>query len=308
MKRILAIILTSTYFLSAALHAQASDTGSIAQDIHNQLAYSNSATVYVDDIELDEVIARATAIDDKNNPYDADMLLYRAPHFTYTLYNTGKLELKLEGAFSIEESEKLLDKMEQEIRANLDTDNQKEELKAIIKYITDTYEYDSETFNIRKDNKDVQYINYVEAYNGNRRIACGQYAALTYLLCNRFGIDCKVVHGNNHLYNIIRLDGQNSYTAYDLTKVEHFLPAKVDFIDLITFGYTNIGTSKLDKIENEINKITLDGINYHYSFTAESIIFAILVLGVIALYIRRDSYKRPKKRHSKARKVATRRK
>lgn len=305
MKRTLTLLLTTIYFLTVPMQAKAADNGAVAQDIHGQLAYSNEATVYVDsNTDSAEIISQAVAIDEEHTPYDAEMLIYRAPHFTYTKYNTGKLELRLEGAYDIKDAENLLDIMEVEIRSNRASDSQKDTLNAIIRYINDTYEYDNETYEAKKTDKNILYTNFVDAYYGDRKIVCGQYSTLTVLLCDRFDIDCKIIPGYKHLYNLIKLDGETSYTVYDLTKAEYHLPAKVDFVDLLTLNYFNLPSK--NKVVSIVNKDIRDRYTYHYSFTAESIVVLSIIVIIIGIAIKRNTYKRPVK-HSKRNNVAKRR-
>lgn len=256
-----------------------------AEELHTQLENGEStASVYLDDLdEANGVISELVKIDTES-PYDAEMIVSRGTSITIRKYNTGKLELEQINPISIAEANSLLDTMESEIRENLsETPTEKEELSQIIKYIGKTYKYD---FLARTDagtNK-----NFVDAYNSDRKIICTQYSALTYLLCNRFGIDCKIVSGNDHRFNAIRLNGEDTYTAYDLTKTTFFLPAKVGFVDQITGNYNlEFESSRLSKA---IGKALNERIDYHFSLTAEDIVIATLliaILGTVIVKVRR---------------------
>jgi hypothetical protein len=140
-------------------------------------------------------------------------------------------------------------------------------------------------------------MNFVDAYDSSRKIVCSQYASLTYLLCDRFDIDCKIISGNNHIYNAIRLDTEDTYSVYDLTKTSLFMPAKVGFIDMLSLNYT----PALEK--DELSKALNNGLNsrivYHFNFTVEEVVIIALVIAIIVC----ASYKPYKKRSAKRRNI-----
>ena len=273
----LIVLILTTMLVTSFTTIKASEA---ADSIHSQLeSGQDSAVAYLDNMdEAHSVIAEAIKID-TDSPYDADMMIGRGTSLKLRKYNNGKLEVVLVNPFDINESEKLLDTMEAEIRANLNEDaTDKETLNQIIKYIGKTYTYDMFARTDWGDNK-----NFVDAYNSDKKIICNQYSALTYLLCDRFGIDCKIVSGNDHRYNAIRLTGEDTYTAYDLTKTTFFLPAKVGYIDLLSTNYSL--ALEDNELSKAIGKALNERIDFHYSITAEEIVIAgivIIVIGKVA--------------------------
>lgn len=271
-KKTLTLFLAIGSVLLTSITVHAKD---YAQDLYNQFTVNrqSTASIYVEEADNYKIIDQLINIDDKNNPYDGAMIFCQGTAFSIKTYSNGREDFEIVNPFNTYEADELLDKMESEIASELDNDaDQKETLSQIIKYISSTYTYD---FTARTSNGSNQ--NFVDAYNsGNKKIICNQYAALTYLLCDRFGIDCVILSGNDHRFNGIRLDGEDIYTAYDLTKTTFFLPAKVSYVDLITTNYSlEFEKQKLSKaIGYAMNK----GVNFRYSITIEEIITSVIVV------------------------------
>jgi hypothetical protein len=122
------------------------NTSEIAQILHEQIVSGQDTSIaYVDNMdEVYEVIEDLIAIDDESTPYDADMAVNKGTALELLKYNkSGKFELVQINPINIVESEKLLDKMETEIKTSLNEDStQKETLSQIIRYIAKTYKYD----------------------------------------------------------------------------------------------------------------------------------------------------------------------
>lgn len=286
MSRKISVIVTAilTYIAINTLTIAASNI----QDAHDQLLKTGNATVYIDEnTEATDFIADVVTIDE-DTPYDADMIEVRGTGLHYKVYTDGKLEITTDNVLNIEETEKLLDTMTEEIDSTLSENaTQKEILNAITKYIGKTYKYDNVAYADRDTEK-----NFVTAYHSDRKIICGQYAALTYLLCDRYGIDCKIVAGNQHAYNAIRLDGEDTYTAYDLTKTTYKLSPKVTYVDLITGHYTlGLDSNKLNTaIGNKLNgRITVT-----YTFPTLTVIAFAIVIAIIVVNKNMKSGKKSK--------------
>ncbi len=295
----MAIVLTLT--LNITTYA-ASNTP--AEDLYNQLVAEQQdvGTVYIDDTMLvEDVITQMVSIDSSANSYDGEMAIYKAPNFRYSRYNTGKLEITLINSYTATEADDLLDIMQKDIQKNLNTDSsQAEILNEIIRYIGRTFNYDHESYFARLADKSIQYQNFIDAYYGNHKIVCGQYAALTKFLCERFGIDCKVVHGNDHLYNLIKLEGQSEYSVYDTTLTAYHLPCKVGYILAATGTYIGRNDTVKSSLETAIDKVTTSGIKYHFSFTLIEAIAIIIIVSMLVILITRyrDSSKlRRKQKH-----------
>ncbi len=284
-KKFLAAVLITGLALTTSFTTYAKD---YAQDLYNQFVVNrqSTASIYPEGADSYKIIDQLLSHDDKNTPYDGAMIICQGTAFVVKQYSDGREDFGVINPFNIYEAEELLDKMEGEIRTELNENaNQKETLAQIVKYIGKTYTYD---FTARTS--DGKNQNFVDAYNnGNKKIICNQYAALTYLLCDRFGIDCVILSGNDHRFNGIRLDGEDTYTAYDLTKTTFFMPAKVSFIDQITTNYSlELEDQKLSKaIGYAMNK----GIDFHYSITIEEIIVAGVVIAFAFIIFRKPNRK-----------------
>lgn len=230
------------------------------------------ASVHIDSNENPYNVVEELVAIDTESPYDADMSVSLGTAVKIRKYDSGKVELIQVNPIDVAEADSLLDEMQMEIKSNLrEGYNEKEALTQIVRYIRKNYSYDFNARTASGNNK-----NFVEAYKTNKKMICTQYSALTYLLCNRFGIDCKIVAGNDHRYNAIRLSGEDEYTAYDLSKTSFYLPAKVSYLDLISTNYS----LKLEKniLSKAIGTSLNSRITFHYSLTIEDIFGIVLVL------------------------------
>lgn len=278
----LTLALVLSIMLAPAQQINAADEITAAAELHRQITVQDHPTgsVYVDNgIAKEDVLAALTAIDDMDNLYDGAMSIYRTPQFTILLTENGNLQIELKQHYSIKESEQTLDEMVSEIDKTLpENASQKEKLNAIISFISKNFKYD---YDSKKTQGKSQ--NYIQAYHGNGRILCDQYAAVTYLLCSRYGIDCRIVEGHDHLFNAIRLNGQNEYTAYDLTKTSQYMPAKVGYVDQILDLYKV--SEKSDKYEKAVAKVI--NVPYRLSFTWPDALMAVTAIAFIAtVYLR----------------------
>ena len=217
---------------------------------------------------------------DKETPYDAEMILLRGTAVKRLQYPNGDVEFEVENAFKKWEAEKLLDVIQQELAPELGNNpSQKQILRQIRRYLNKTFKYDSES--IRGDREEE---NFVDAYYGERKIVCSQYASLVYLLCDRYGIDCKICYGKKHVYNAIRLDGKADYCIYDFTGTRGIKGAKVSHIETLTSQKYQPDT------ENEFSRVIgtalNDRINAHASWgTVDLMICFFVILLPFASYI-----------------------
>ena len=179
----------------------------------NEASASYSSTDIPTIAEFEEYISNVE--DDPENLFDGDMVLTRG--YITTLWREGVLTISLNNSYNIKEADALTDSMAQEIMESIkDTNNQRLTMAAICKYITSTYEYDAEAAAIEKSGNYGERVDFVKAYHGNKKILCTDYAALTYLLCNKMGIKCQLVFGKNHVYNTVKFNDTNRWIAYDL--------------------------------------------------------------------------------------------
>ncbi len=288
----LAFILLSPYSVLAVTNDEA------ARELYEQLVINeqDTAVTHIENIdERAEVVGKLTGIDDPDNVYDGAMSIYKAPSFAVRYNDSGKMQVTLNNNFKKAESEIVLDEMTEEIDKTLpDNATKEQKLNAIINFIKKTFRYDFARY-LKKDMVGMQ--NYIQAYHGDRRIVCEEYAVVTLLLCDRYDIDCRIVEGYNHLFNIIRLDSDSEYVAYDLTKASFFMPAKVGYIDQITGTYTvREGASMYEKtIARVINTAP-----YRISLTYIDILAVLLIFGPVATAIIRPRLRQRKRRKKMA--------
>ncbi len=297
-KKLRILLLAMTMMASAVIGVKAKDADEAAKELYGQIVTNEQAaaiTYIGKDVDTADVIAKIVEIDDKENTYDGAMAIYKAPSFKVVLYGNGKMELTLNNAFSVKESEQVLDIMSAEINKSLDKDStQQDKLKAIINFIANNFKYDN--------SDDVtEYQNFVQAYKGNKEIVCNQYAILTLLLCDRYGIDCKLIEGNDHVFSLIRLEGEEKYTAYDLTKTSNHLSAKVGYLDQLTGTYAHINNA--NKYQQALARV-INTASYKISVTLED---TILALSVIMMSVAAYSIVKRKTRRTKARIIVSKR-
>ena len=113
----------------------------------------------------------------------------------------------------------LTDLMVDEISANLDDGStDREKMAAICDYISQTYSYDREVLKLIEEKEDSSLReNFVDAFYGDREIMCAEYATVTYILARKLGVNCEVIRGTRHAYNIVKFADSDHWIGYDLT-------------------------------------------------------------------------------------------
>ncbi len=210
---------------------------------------------------------------DKETPYDADMVLLRGTSIKTSRLSDGSIRYELVNAIDIEESESLLDLMQNEIDQNLGANpSQQKILRQIQRLLIKTYSYDKDSVYA-----DGEKENFVKAYYADRQIVCSQYSALVYLLCDRYGIDCKIFYGKRHVFNAIRFEGEQEYTLYDFTGIKSVLTPKVSYLQsAFSSKYHLDQDSEYDMI---VKKAINGRIKAHLSWTiVETLICLILIV------------------------------
>lgn len=218
---------------------------------------------------------------DRETPYDAEMILLRGTSIRTRSFKSNKSGKKyvvyeLINAIDIPEAEAFLDLMQQEIDKNLGSNpSQKQILKQIQKYLAKTYSYDYDSLYA-----DGEKENFVVAYTQDRKIVCSQYAALVYLLCDRYGIDCKAYYGERHVFNAIRFKDEKDYTLYDFTGIKsRLITPKVSHLQSVFQSMYHLDTN--DEFDMVVYKAINDRIKAHFSWT----IFDALVVLVIITFL-----------------------
>ena len=87
-----------------------------------------------------------------------------------------------------------------------------QKVKAIYDWITRNVRYDTENKN--NDSYYLKYTAYAAAIN--KKAVCQGYTNLFYRLANDAGIDCRIITGGNHAWNIVRMD-DGKYYCMDAT-------------------------------------------------------------------------------------------
>lgn len=217
---VLIIFILMMLFNTRTVHAATPAQETVIRDIVAQLASGNSVTVNYSgpDISCADVIEYAYLhADDPNYLYDGPMIEMRGGIRLIT--SPTQIQAVLINGYDIDDAETLTNSMVSEISEHLSGNaSDREKMAAICSYVADTYSYDYDGMKLIEETKDNSYrTNFVDAYYGNRKIICCDYAALTYLLANKLGINCQIMRGMGHAYNIVKFSDSDHYIGYDLS-------------------------------------------------------------------------------------------
>ncbi len=218
---VLASIIVATMINTGIAEASPADKEIILKETVEQLAVSNEAIVsYTGEayISPSDIIEYAcTHEEDPDNLYDGAIIELRGKLKTENTH--GRLHAAIERGFDIDEADKLTDRMVNEISAGFkEYANDREKMAAICDYMSQTYSYDREALELIEEKKDSSLRkNFVEAYYGDRKIMCAEYATVTYILARKLGINCDVIRGSRHAYNIVKFSDSDHWIGYDLT-------------------------------------------------------------------------------------------
>ena len=130
----------------------------------------------------------------------------------YTRYRMTKKQL--------EELNKKEDKILKDLK--IDGKNDYQKIRAIYNYMTKNVKYDHS-----KKKDPIVYTPYAAIIN--KKAVCQGYAVATYNLMLKAGIDCRVITGGDHAWNIVKLEGKYYYidTTWDAghspSKYKYFL-------------------------------------------------------------------------------------
>ncbi len=212
-------IIIGTFVVSALTISQAREVKAITYDealeaCYEALVTEGKNTVSFsseDNISWEDLYNDLVAIDKDDTLYDGRSLDIRGT--AYVSKKGSHYTLTLLRAYDIAEADALTDKMVKEIKETLPENlSDKKLYREIARYIRKNYSYDIAA--IMDDN---EIANFVEAYNTDRKIVCAGYASLLYLIGRKMGLDCEVYIGEGHAYNGIKFEGDDKYTAIDIS-------------------------------------------------------------------------------------------
>lgn len=215
------ILAAATMWNLCTIHAKADSRENALESIYQQIAVENKNVATVtyngDMLSINEIQLYINKKDDPDNLFDGKVACERGHYYAVMSGNTYTLTLK--NAYEVEEADELTDMMVSVINERLGNNtSDRIKMAAICDYITETFDYDYDLENrINNREKNIQYTNFVDAYNGNRKIICGDYAQLTYILANKMGIDCEMIYGVDHAYNRVKFSDSDHYIGYDLS-------------------------------------------------------------------------------------------
>ncbi len=221
--RKVAAALTATLILITPFsHASAEEN--YAYDVYRQLVTEGSNTanfVYEGDtLTPNEVLAEVCKIDSEDNLYDGAMLRNRG---NWTLMWKGNnYTLIVNNAYDIKEADLVTQTIADEIKELAGEDATDRELfYEYLKYMADNFKYSAEIGRAKtKWNRkgiDIDINNFCDAYYGDKKTDCAGYSSMTYLVARKLGIECEIIEGGLHVFNIVKFSDSDNYIAYDLT-------------------------------------------------------------------------------------------
>lgn len=176
---------------------------------------------------------------------------------------------------------------------DLSTLDEEEKVKKVHDYVCQTFDYDESLTNYD------EYAGYFEPINGKQVMVCQGYALLTYKLCNKIGIKCKILMSTTHSWNMVQLQDGYWYQV-DCTNddrgiygedntYDHFLKATLEGddykylkscilysnLDSYSFGKTNRSRISLKYFFERIKKG-----DYKYLFST----LLRVQLGILMIY------------------------
>jgi hypothetical protein len=202
---LISFIITLILWYAPTLNPEAGKYSKIINTIYEQLVVNGNNTASftsTEDIELHELEAELCKADN-DSLYDGAALINRG---RWSLTKKGNsYTVTIQNAYNINEADRLAEDMANEVRKNAGADATEDVLfYEMTNYIKETYTY---------DHLDHTHQNFVESYNTDRKLVCTGYAQVTYLLAEKLGLDADTVFGKDHVYNIIKVNGD--YIAYD---------------------------------------------------------------------------------------------
>lgn len=146
------------------------------------------------------------------------------------------------------ELEKVNDELQRAVDiCNLDESlNDKEKLNRILDYVSYKFEYDYAFINIEEEIRDYEQF-YKNGYlygalcKEDRRVICGNYAALFQALATRCGLESYLIYSKVHAYNLVNIE--DAYYFTDPTYLDStyvFDNTKISASEVINMGYEQL--------------------------------------------------------------------
>ena len=202
---LISFIITLILWYAPNLNSEAGKYTKIINSLYEQLvvggrneaSFTTSEEVSLHELEVE--LCKA----DNDSFFDGAALINRGQ---WSLTKKGSsYTVTIKNAYNIKEADALADKLAEEVREKAGADAPQNVLfYEMTNYIKDTFSY---------DHLEHTHQNFVESYNGDRKLVCTGYAQVTDLLANKLGLEADTVFGKDHVYNIIKVD--NEYIAYD---------------------------------------------------------------------------------------------
>ena len=269
------------------IRAEAGEREAALQSIYEQIITDreNTATVEYsgDIIPIDEIQLYFNDMDKPEDLFDGKVACERG-HY-HSVKKGNRYTLEIQDAYNVDEADALTDMMAEEISSKLDSNaSDRMKMAAICDYLTETFSYNKDLGTAIDNNITSKHHNFVDAYNGDRKLLCGDFAQLTYLIANKMGINCGIVYGVDHVYNIVKFADADHYIGYDLASDSRY--AQITLVDYLANDIYHLEKVQAGGSRNDPRVLMAmnNGVTYEYA-GARDIINDFLYFALVAHHL-----------------------
>ena len=198
--------------------ASASDPArQIAESWYEQLVTEgkNEATFKFDKyvcVQFRDAYRQLLLMDSPDTLFDGEALALRGSVDFEFDSDSKEYKIAFPNGYDVAEADRLTTEWAGEIMKIAGEDStDREKMYATCDYISSIYSYAYEDYEAGIFN------DFVSEYYDDKKILCGQFSTVTYLIANKLGIDCHIMESLKHAYNIVRFDNDQNYIILDLT-------------------------------------------------------------------------------------------
>lgn len=274
------------------------------QQMYDALVTKGLSSVTVTSSEDAEQLFADLIEDDREDTlYDGASILARG-YGLKTTVSGNTYTYTIVDAYDIADADYITDQMAEKAKGIAGEGASTRELAyAVIEVISDTYDYNNENSNEIEADSETVVDNFTKVYyDENPQTTCSSFAAMTYLVMNKVGVETEYVHGADHIYNAVKLNGKD-YTLVDTSCDIRYLNLVNQIQAYVGDGYSLNATDSIDKAVNsglEYRYATLFDVILNYWFyisrmkSEPEIAIGIIMLLILVKYLfpRRTNYRK----------------
>ena len=191
-------------------------------------------------VQFKDVYRQLLLMDSPDTLFDGEALDLRGS--VEFEFDNGVYKIAFPNGYDVAEADRLTTEWADEILKKAgENATDREKMYVVSDYVSSIYTYAYEDYEAGI------YNDFVSEYYDDKKIMCGQFSTVTYLIANKLGIDCHIMVSLEHAYNIVRLDDDLNYVIFDLTG------GRYGFVDSSAEVY-NPGLYNMDGID--VNDLT----------------------------------------------------